>query len=218
MPSIITEGFLSKNPAIITEGYAVLEELIYTGTGTIVVSGDALTSGPLGFIYSGSGIIQVSGLSQSFYTSSFIFVPSGTIIIDGEAATEFEEIFFGYTGSGEIIIKGHVSSQFIETIIERIVHPEELQTFTDRLINPSSYDKVSGKNTGVKTGTGSYPDLFTKQSTTGKGKYTGTKVPDLNYFDQFKNRVIDPKLKGKTTHLEGDKTSYFDWLSEKKKR
>ena len=122
--------------------------------------------------------IIISGLAQSIYTSSFTFIPSGKIIT----------------------LRCSVSSQFIETTIGRIVHPTELLTFSDRLITPTSYDKVSGKRTGVTTGSENYPDLYTKkQIAPAKGKathLTGVSV----YFSK--------KTKGKITPVKEDTITY----------
>jgi hypothetical protein len=99
--NIILEGFTSKNPVLITEGFVDLQELAYSATGTIIISGSSIVVGYTSKTFSASGTILITGEALRELEKQYQAI--GELVISGVAEKELGLIYFG---SGSIIISG----------------------------------------------------------------------------------------------------------------
>lgn len=223
--SLILEGFTSPNAVLITEGFADISELIYTGVGTIIVSGKALSQRILqNYLYSGIGLIDISGIAPISFTRNFIISATGEIILSGAAEGIYTRDFYyvtkdgievsgfiipqlglSYTPTGEIIISG-------EFEVELVIGGVYLGTGAV-LVNGSAFIDTEGFINYYESSGKVYVIGFSTSELVKFLKYIEI-VPEIeaekNYFDRFVEPEFSPKIKGRTTRIRiVDKEALF---------
>lgn len=116
--SIITEGFTSNSTALVTEGWADLQEIAIVGAGTLLISGVAITQRVIEnyFYYPAGDQLIVSGSAPRILELGYS--GNGEILVDGVAESAIE---FSYTPTGqELLLSG--LPQY-EVIIANIYYP-----------------------------------------------------------------------------------------------